>query len=68
MGAKAEMLDDFLSGFDDDQLVAIGSKIAEMAWRAAMLDRTIPGARATWGFEIDGEAFRVSVVKAAKET
>lgn len=52
---------------DADDLVsyedaaAIGFKVVEMADRVKVGDKCIPGARAKWGFEIDGVKFDVAV-------
>lgn len=52
-------LDDF--DIDDEDAVAIGRKVAEMADRAKAMDAILPGAQATWHFEVDDIRFKVVV-------
>jgi hypothetical protein len=39
----------------------IGFKIVEMADRVRVGDKVMPGARAVWGFTMDGVAYKVTV-------
>jgi len=41
--------------------IAIGLKVVEMADRVKAVHTMVPGARAVWTFEIDGERFRIVV-------
>lgn len=49
-------------GFDTgtDDLIAIGMKVVEMADRLRVMDAACPGAKASWGFEMDGQRFELS--------
>ena len=55
------------SGDDDagmlslEDAYAIASKIEEMADRVKQMHKAIPGAAATWGFEMDNTRFKVVV-------
>lgn len=42
----------------------IGRKIVEMADRVREIDPIVPGAAATWNFEIDDKKFHVAVTVA----
>lgn len=60
--AEAEPVEDDdggMLGFED--AYAIASKIEEMADRVKQMHKAIPGAEATWGFEIDDTRFKVVV-------
>lgn len=46
----------------DDDLIAIGTKVVEMADRLQEMNAACPGAVARWGFEMDGVRFELSCV------
>jgi hypothetical protein len=50
--------------FDDDAAYRVGAKVIEMAERLKDVAAAIPGARATWNFEIDDVRFHVAVTVA----
>lgn len=58
-----------MTGFeiDDDDAIAIGTKVAEMAERVRKFDQMIPGAQAKWFFEADDVRFKVTVTVANPE-
>ncbi len=47
---------------DDEDAIELGRKVAEMAARVRKIDQMVPGARATWFFEVDDVRFKVAVV------
>jgi len=56
--------DDQLFGeevFADDAAVRIGRKVIEMADRITDVARALPGAQATWHFDIDDRRYKVIV-------
>lgn len=55
----ATLDDDGTLGIED--AYAIASKIEEMADRVKQMHKAIPGAAATWGFEMDDTRFKVVV-------
>lgn len=46
--------------------VALGTKLAEMADRVKVMHAVIPGAQASWGFDVDDTHFKVVVTVAPK--
>jgi ferritin-like metal-binding protein YciE len=61
-----------MAGFDEgttslDDLIALGRKVEEMADRVKVVHAAMPGAQATWCFEIEDTRFRVVVRVADRE-
>jgi len=52
-------MDETLLSFEDAYEIA--SKVVDMAERVREIDKITPGARATWGMEMDGAKYRVIV-------
>lgn len=46
---------------DDEDVLAIGDKILEMADRVKVMHAACPGTVASWAFEMDGQRFAVRV-------
>lgn len=57
-----EEFEDF--DFDFEAAERVGAKVIEAANRVAKMHQAIPGARATWHFEIDDARFCVCVTVA----
>lgn len=48
--------------FDDfDAALAVGRKVIEMADRLKTVEKCVPGARAAWAFEMDGQRYEVAL-------
>lgn len=52
---------------DEEDAIAIGLKIVEMADRLKDMHSVMPGATAKWPFEMDGRRFKVSMTVEDKE-
>lgn len=46
---------------DDEDLIAVGTKVIEMADRVKVMNAACPGAVASWGFEENGTRYMVKV-------
>lgn len=60
------MSNDWLEGVDDQDAIAIGHKVIEMAGRAQNMHAVAPGSVASWAFEMDGQRFSLKLAVEAK--
>lgn len=61
MTAPGRHTDSWLDGVAEDDAVTIGYKIVGMAGRVKAMHSVIPGAQATWAFEMEDDRFSVVV-------
>lgn len=52
---------------DDEDAIAIGLKIVEMADRLKPMHAVLPGTEATWAFQMDDQRFVVTMTMAPKQ-
>lgn len=56
--------DDLTEDESTDDLIAVGEKVIEMAERVKTAHKVMPGAQATWAFEVEDDRFNVTVTVA----
>ncbi|WP_375591028.1 hypothetical protein ABWH89_11065 [Hoeflea alexandrii] len=52
---------DWTDGFGEEDVIAVGRKVIEMAERVKRVAAACPGAKATWAFEIEDTRYSVAV-------